>query len=213
MRKSIFIIALAIVISGCAAGKLPYQKSNSAKAQQAMAKAAEAEMEADIARGEPSLTMPKKPIVKREPVVAEAPDVKKQIIPEKRVNKLKSLKPVTKYPLKDGLPVWFYTPVYDGYIGSVGIAPRQTRGGMTAQKRVARMQAQKGLAKRINVLVKSELTVETTGVDTATVQHYRQKVTSLTREEADQFLTGFMVKDQFYDEKTKEYYIWMVLRR
>lgn len=127
--------------------------------------------------------------------------------------KIGSLKPETKYPMKNGFPVWFTTPVYDGYIGAVGIAPKQSRGGFTAQKRVARMQAQKNLAKQIEVLVKSEVNVETLGVDTETVQYYRQKITSLTREQVDQYLTGFKVMDEWIDEKTGEYYMWMVINR
>jgi len=203
MSKIIVVLAGALILSGCMGGKQkPAVRQDSAKAQQMKAQAAEAEMERDIATGNLTLEPPKK---------IDKP--LKTMPPAKKPMKLGSLKPQTKYPLKDGFPVWFFTPVYDGYIGAVGIAPKQVRGGFTAQKRVARMQAQKNLAKQINVLVKSELNVESLGVDSGTVQHYRQRVTSLTREQVDQYLSGFRVQDEWIDEKTDEYYMWMILER
>jgi hypothetical protein len=203
--RNIVLIAISIfVLAGCMpAKKKPVMvNQDSAAAQQARAAQADAEMDRDIAAGEPTLTMPK-PAMKPKP---------KPAFPKSK-SKLMSLKPKTKYSLKNGYPEWFYSSVYDGYIGAVGIAKKQLRGGYSAQKRVARMQAQKNLAKQINVLVKSEVNVETLGVDTATVQYYRQKVTSLTREQVDQFLTGFKVMDEWYDDKNEELYLWMVLRK
>jgi len=202
-RIFVFMIATAFV-AGCMG---PKQKTvvmqDSAKAQQMKAAQAEAEMDRDIAAGTPSLKMPATP--QKKPMTP--------IPPSKKPKKFGSLKPQTKYPMKNGFPVWFFTPVYDGYVGAVGIAPKQARGGFTAQKRVARMQAQKNLAKQIKVLVLSEVNVETLGVDSATVQYYRQKVTSLTREQVDLYLTGFKVQDEWIDEKSGEYYMWMVLSR
>jgi len=203
MKNIIFLLVAVLALTACGGGKQPYVKQDSAKAQQMKAAQAEAEMERDIANGEPILTMPE-PAQKPSAVMP----------PKKTPMKLGSLKPQTKYPVRNGgYPEWFYTPVYDGYIGAVGIAPKQNSGGFTAQKRVARMQAQKNLAKQISVLVNSEVRVETLGVDTDTVKYYRQKVESLTREQVDQYLTGFKVMDEWIDENTGEYYIWMVLDR
>jgi len=198
MKRLIVFLAMLVVATGCMSTK-SFVKQDSAKSQQAKAAVAQAEMDRDIESGTPSLSFADKPATKP---TASLPPVKKP-------SKLSSLKPQAKYPIKNGFPVWFYTPVYDGYIGAVGIAPKQR--SYTAQKRVARMQAQKNLAKQINVLVKSEVSVESLGVDSATVQYYRQKVTSLTREEVDQYLTGFKVQDEWIDEKSGEYYMWMVL--
>jgi len=201
MKKIVIsIIAIAVLI-GCGGGKKPVVMQDSAKAQQLKAAQAQAEMDRDIANGTPILTMPEKPSVKPSAIMP----------PSTKPMTLGSLKPQTKYPIRDGYPEWFYTPVYDGYIGAIGIAPKQNNGSITAQKKVARMQAQKNLAKQINVLVKSEVNVETLGVDTATVKYYREKVTSLTREQVDQYLTGFKVQDEWIDDNTGEYYMWMVL--
>ena len=207
MKKILVFTIAAVIAAGCMGPKAKtVVMQDSAKAQQMKAAQAEAEMERDIAAGQPSLTMPQ--------VKAPAPAKPSAVLPPaSKPSKLGSLKPQTKYPMKNGFPIWFTTPVYDGYIGAVGIAPKQNRGGFSAQKRVARMQAQKNLAKQISVLVKSEVKVETLGVDSSTVQHYRQKVTSLTREQADQFLSGFKVMDEWIDEASGEYYMWMVLER
>lgn len=207
MRIILLFLLTTAVFFGCmGAPKQSAVKQESAKAQQIKADQAQAEMERDIAAGTPSLTEPP----------ANAPAAQKPsavLPPASKPLKLGSLKPETKYPMKDGYPVWFYTPVYDGYVGAVGIAPKQPRGGISAQKRVARMQAQKNLAKQIEVLVKSEVNVETTAADYSTVEYYREKVTSLTKEQADQFLSGFKVMDEWVDEKTGEYYMWMILER
>ena len=208
MKRLLLLLVTVVVFTGCmtTSKKKTVVMQDSAKAQQMKAAHADAEMDRDIASGNLTLTPPaQKPVASAKPSGL--------MPPTKKPMKLGSLKPQTKYPLKSGFPVWFFTPVYDGYIGAVGIAPKQARGGFTAQKRVARMQAQKNLAKQINVLVKSEVRVETLGVDSATVQHYRQKISSLTREQVDQYLIGFRVKDEWIDEKTKEYYMWMVLEK
>ncbi|PLX69879.1 MAG: hypothetical protein C0603_02800 [Denitrovibrio sp.] len=208
MKNLIILMVSIVLLSGCmTAKKKTVVMQDSAKAQQMKAAQADAEMDRDIESGNLTLTPPP---TKQKPVL-DKPSA--MMPPTKKPMKLGSLKPQTKYPLKGGFPVWFYTPVYDGYIGAVGIAPKQPRGGFTAQKRVARMQAQKNLAKQINVLVKSEVRIESLGVDSATVQHYREKITSLTREQVDQYLTGFRVQDEWIDEKTSEYYMWMVLER
>lgn len=181
-------------------------KQNTVKKQQINADAAQAEMESDIKKGTPTLYEPQ--ITKTE----EKP-VEKPVMPAKNVTTLSSMNPQTKYPIKNGYPEWFYSSVYDGYIGAVGIAPKQPSGGMSAQKRVAKIQAQKNLAKQIEVLVRSEVTVESLNVDKAAVKYYREKVSTLTKENADQFLTGFKVMDEWIDESTGEYYMWMVLEK
>ncbi|MCD8554243.1 LPP20 family lipoprotein [Seleniivibrio sp.] len=208
--KTIAVLMIAsAVVFGCAAEKKKVVRHNSASSQQMMADAAQQEMEEDIQNGTVTL---------REPVLGVPQAVKpaeepKQPLPEKKVSSVMSLKPVTKYPIKNGYPEWFYTPTYDGYIGAVGIAPKQPNGGLAQQKRVARMNAQSGLAKQIDVLVKTELNLESTNVDRATVKYYEQKLSTLTKESADQYLSNYKVKDEWIDDRTGEYYVWMVLEK
>ncbi|MGD9808448.1 MAG: LPP20 family lipoprotein [Deferribacterales bacterium] len=209
MKRLLLFTLMLAVAAGCMTTKTAVKQDN-AKAQQAKAAAAQAEMESDIQAGTPSLDFAKELEAKPQPKPEEKP---KAVMPEKtQPSKLSSLKPQAKYPVREGgFPEWFYTPVYDGYVGAVGIAPKQK--SFTAQKRVAKMQAQKNLAKQIEVLVKSEVNVESLGVDSATVQEYRLKVTSLTKEQVDQYLTGFKVQDEWIDEKSGDYYVWMVLQK
>ena len=208
MKRLLLFALMLAVTAGCMTTKTAVKQDN-AKAQQARAAAAQAEMDRDIQAGTPSLDFAKELEAKPQNKPEEKPQA---VMPEKtQPSKLSSLKPKSKYPMKDGFPVWFYTPVYDGYVGAVGIAPKQK--SFTAQKRVAKMQAQKNLAKQIKVLVKSEVNVESLGVDSGTVQSYREKVTSLTREEADQYLSGFKVQDEWIDDSTGDYYMWMVLQK
>lgn len=206
MKKFLTASLIIAVAAGCVGTKPKpvVVRQDSAKAQQLKAEQAQAEMQRDIEAGTPILTMP--------PAAAE-PEQKPQAVmpPAKKPMKLGSLKPQTKYPIRNGYPEWFYTPVYDGYIGAIGIAPKGK--SITAQKRVARMQAQKNLAKQLNVLVFSEVSVESLGVDSATVQSYREKVSTLTKEQVDQYLQGFRVMDEWIDDNTGEYYIWMVLEK
>lgn len=209
MRTVAVLVIASAVIFGCAAEKKPVVKQNSGAVQRMQAEAAQQEMEEDIQNGTVTL---------REPVLNTPQNVKpaeepKQPLPEKNVLSVTSLKPIAKYPLKNGYPEWFYSPTYDGYIGAVGIAPKQPRGGMAQQKRLAKIQAQSGLAKQIEVLVNTELNLESTNVDRATVKYYQQKLSTLTKESADQYLSNYKVMDEWVDDRTGEYYLWLVLQK
>jgi len=212
MKALIIPVLAAAVAFGCTAEKKPVApvKQSSAAVQRANAEAAQQEMDEDIKSGVPTL---REPVIAAPQAVIRPKEEPKMTLPERTVSSVSSLKPVSKYPMKNGYPEWFYTPVYDGYIGAVGIAKKQPSGGMAAQKRVARMMAQKELAKQVEVLVTSELTLETLNVDRTTVKYYREKLTSLTKENTDQFLTDFKVQDEWLDERTGEYYLWMVLSK
>jgi hypothetical protein len=166
-------------------------------------------MEEDIRSGTPTLREP----VLNVPQVVKPVEEPKQMLPEKSVTSVMSLKPVTKYPLKNGYPEWFYTPTYDGYIGAVGIAPKQPKGGISQQKRLAKIQAQSTLAKQIDVLVNTEQNLETLNVDRPTVKYYQEKLTTLTKESADQYLTNYKIMDEWIDDRTGEYYLWLVLTK
>lgn len=158
-------------------------------------------------------TVPK-PIVKEEPkpVVKEEPVVN-NFVPKRNVKIGSSMRPVTKYPIENGYPVWFFTPNMDGYLGSVGVAGKQARGGISAQKRVAAALAQADLAKQIKVVVNAELTVEQTKVEASTVQYYRSKLSTLSRQKAEEYLKDFEIHDEWIDPNSNEYYVWLVLKK
>ena len=117
---------------------------------------------------------------------------------------------VSKYPMKDGYPVWFSYPGYDGYIGGVGIAKPQ-KNGYSVQRRVATVQAQADLARSVKVNVYNEFTSERLLVSKNTQQHYQEKFSTLSRQQVDDFIGNAVIMDEWLDEKTGELYIWVVL--
>ncbi len=116
----------------------------------------------------------------------------------------------TKYPIIDGYPAWFHTPDYDGYLGGVGIAKPQ-RAGYSAQKRIAVSLAQADLTRNIKVNVYNELISERVSINSTTAKHYQEKIETMSRQDADQYLNNPTVMDEWVDEKTGELYVWVVL--
>lgn len=84
---------------------------------------------------------------------------------------------------------------------------------MAVQKRVAYIAAQRELAANIRVLVSTEVTTEKLNIDTATVRYYESRLSTLSRHQAEEFLKDYQTLDEWIDPKTKEYYIWLVLRK
>lgn len=117
-----------------------------------------------------------------------------------------------KYPLVNGLPVWFSQPGYDGYIGGVGVAKPQS-GGYGQQKRAAVALAQADLIKSVSVNVYNESTDERYLVDTKTAQFYKEKFTVMSRHDAGEYIENPVVMDEWVNVKTGELYIWVVLPR
>lgn len=216
MKYAIITLVSIFVAAGCATTQqtsvVKPKPVSTAQHQQILADQAQEEMESDIQKGTPTLVEPPTYVpVKKAPV--NQPPATLAPIPVDKATNVMSLKPVTKYPIQNGYPVWFYNNMYDGYLGVVGIASKQPGGSVIKQKQVARMMAQKELAKQIEVLVRSDLTVTNTNVDTAAVKYYKTKVTSLTKEDADQYLSGYSVQDEWIDPSTGDYYMWMVLNK
>lgn len=117
----------------------------------------------------------------------------------------------TKYPIVNGYPVWFNNPYLDGYLGGVGVAKPQTRGGIGVQKRVAVALAQAEIARAIKVVVDSTLTTEKTVVDTKVAQYYKSKMDLLSRQQAEEYLQNTSVMDEWLNPDTGELFVWVVL--
>ncbi|MFH1096388.1 MAG: LPP20 family lipoprotein [Candidatus Desantisbacteria bacterium] len=116
---------------------------------------------------------------------------------------------IINYPLKDHSPIWVHQPNYEGMFGAVGIAKKQEKGGYTAQKRLAVIIAQAELAKQIEVMVDTELQTEKTMIN----QNYSSKLSSLSRQEAQQLIKNAVVKDEWIQPETGELYVWVVIER
>ncbi len=107
MKNLIIIMVSIVLLTGClTTKKKTVVMQDNAKAQQMKAAQADAEMERDIASGNLTLTPPpsvEKPAAEKPSAVLPPPT--------KKPMKLGSLKPQTKYPMKNGFPVWFFTPL------------------------------------------------------------------------------------------------------
>jgi len=132
---------------------------------------------------------------------------------KKHDDSVKDEGPQSKYPFKDGYPVWLYNPVYGGNLGAVGIAKPQTRGGYEAQKRLALTIAQAELAKQIEVLVDGELHTEKTVISRKDDEHYRSKLSSLSIQQSQQLIKNAIIKDEWIDPKKGDLYLWVVIER
>ncbi|MDR0453390.1 MAG: LPP20 family lipoprotein [Deferribacteraceae bacterium] len=117
----------------------------------------------------------------------------------------------TKYPIVDGYPVWFHRPGHDGYIGGVGIAPKQKSGDRIAQRRVAVTLAQADIARSIKVNINNELTSEKYLVDSKNQSYYKEKFSSMSKQQTNDYISNPQVMDEWTNEKTGEILVWVVL--
>jgi hypothetical protein len=119
----------------------------------------------------------------------------------------------TKYPLKNGYPVWFYNPDYDGYLGAVGIASKQAGKSFYQQQKLAKMLAEAELAKKIKVMVNTELNLKQTKIESGVMNYYRSRLETFSKHRAEEFLSNVVIKDQWLNPKTHELYVWLVLEK
>jgi hypothetical protein len=119
----------------------------------------------------------------------------------------------SKYPMLNGYPIWFYSPVYDGYFGGVGVAKPQKSGGIPVQRKVAVALAQADLARSIETAVNNEYTSERNSVDKKTESYYIEKFSTMSRQEAEQLLKNPTVIDEWLNEQTGELYVWVAIKK
>ncbi len=130
------------------------------------------------------------------------------------LNLAKREAPKTKYPIVNGLPVWVSNPNYGGVLGGVGVAKRIPGKGYAEQKRLAKQIALADLAKQVELVVKTELTKVEVNVDTKTLQYYKKKFSSYSEQEVrEMVIKNAVIEDEWLDPKTRELYIWVVLKR
>jgi hypothetical protein len=161
------------------------------------------------------------PVVSEKPIVSEKPKPTPKPVPESVAEKPRPGASVSaasipgrtaKYPMKDGYPVWYSSPVYGGYIGGVGVALPQN-GGYPVQRRVAITLAQADLARSVKVDVNNEFTSERTLIDTATQSAYREVYSSISRQSAEGLIANPVVKDEWLNPNTGDLFIWVVIER
>lgn len=174
------------------------------------AKAHFEELELEAEKKPEELTLPE---TKEEAIMPTVKE-KRQIQKKKPIPKVVAKKEVkSKYPVKNGLPIWVYNPNYKGYLGAVGIAKKTAKGGYPEQKRLAIMIAQSNLAKQINLLVNAEVYTEKLRISKKDYEIYKSKLKSLSKQEAQAYLRNTVVKDEWIDPKTGDLYVWVVLEK
>lgn len=121
--------------------------------------------------------------------------------------------PTSKYPMKDGFPVWVSDPNYGGVLGGVGIARKIPGKGYAEQRRLAKNIALADLAKQVEVIVKTELSKIEINIDTKTLQEYKKRFSSYSEQEVRAMLIrNAVIEDEWVDPRTGELYVWVVIK-
>ncbi len=170
------------------------------------------ELEVEADKKPEDLTLPDYSKKKTIKAIPEKPKtktaIKKYIPPKEKIFKVK-----TKYPIKNGYPVWVFNPNYNGYLGAVGIAKKIKGKGYPEQKRIAVMVAKSNLAKQIRLVVNSEVYTEKLRISRKDYEEYKSKLRSLSKHSAHAYLKNVVVKDEWIDPKTGDLYVWVVLEK
>lgn len=211
--KIIVTLYFILQILGCASTS--YQiKQDSAGVQQQRAQKGFEELDKETSP-ERSVSPSSQTVEKSPESVVETKSVEKSS-PDKVENK--SLGKSSEYPFKDGRPIWFYDPFYDGYLGALGIARKNAaRGGYAGQKRLAKTLARAELAKQIRVFVSTELNTTRTSVSVNSkdrvYENYKSTLSTLSVHRAEEVVRDAVIKDEWTDPANGDLYIWLVLEK
>jgi len=158
-----------------------------------------------------------KPAPKNEQTATKEDSKPKQIITEKESPDKVAEKRLEKnhYPLKDGKPVWFWEPNYDGYLGAIGIARKNAAPqGYAGQLRLAKTLALAELAKQIKVVINTEATLERTqSSKNNVVSYYKSKFSTSSKHTAEEIIQDAIIKDEFVDPANGDLYVWLVIEK
>jgi len=209
LRIFFITICAVFIITGCSYTK-PQVKQNSVSHQQSEANKAFNELDSET--GEPQI---------KEPEFGKSvdqPDMKKTSLIEEKKSPLSVVEKKgsndTKFPLKDGRPVWIYDANYEGYFGAIGIARKSSvRGGYAAQKRLAKTLAQAELAKQLKVFVNTELNIESKRILSKVSNTYTSKLSSLSVHKSEEILQNAIILDEWVDPKNGDLYVWLVIEK
>ena len=104
-------LPLILILSACSSQPTPKEKNPSVAQQQSSADKAYDELDAEINEIERVVVEPKRKIVKRPVATKSEPTTsKRKIVSRNRTVTTKTTQ--TKYPLQNGLPVWFFSARY-----------------------------------------------------------------------------------------------------
>lgn len=114
--------------------------------------------------------------------------------------------------LESAHPAWFNNPNLDGYFGAVGIAANKAE-GYSKQKRLAISIAREVLAKQLNLIVESDLSIENELVKKGMSEEYTSKLKSISTHSSKEILRDAVTKGEWTDPATGELYIWLVIEK
>lgn len=227
-KKALVSLISMIFLISCMAEKTTSQKVNQAPAhvQQERAKKAFEELDRETGDAKPTPKVEEKRVEEKkvekpapkveEPVVKEEPKPKQVIVEKESPNKIVEKKlEKGSYPLKDGKPIWFWEPNYDGYLGAVGIARKNAAPqGYAGQLRLAKTLALAELAKQIRVVINTEATLERTqGISNNVVTYYKSKFSTLSKHTAEEIIQDAVIKDEYKDPSNGDLYVWVVIEK
>ena len=206
MRALIFLTAV-LLIASCGpktkqAKTQPPPPSKEEQIQKAQRAFEELEREAGKPAKDLTLEEPPLPQTKKEEKLKKSP-----------IEITKREAPKTKYPFKNGLPVWVSNPNYGGYLGGVGIAKKIPGKGYAEQRRLAKHIALADLAKQVEIIVKTELEKIEINVDTSRLKYYKKKFSAYSEQEVrPMVIKNAVIEDEWIDPKTGELYLWVVIK-
>lgn len=213
MNFKIFICLsfLLTLLFGCATTNKSIKQHSKAQQQLEAQKAFE-ELDREVESPtleEPMFEKPKQPEMQK---TIGTPVVKPEEKPREQVAMEKKLDRTTKFPMKDGRPVWFYDPNYDGYFGAIGVARKSsTKGGYATQKRLAKTLAQAELSKQLKVFVDTELTTTKERILSKISESYRSTLETLSVHKSQELLENAQIIDEWIDPNSGDLYVWLVL--
>lgn len=118
----------------------------------------------------------------------------------------------SRYPMRDGYPVWYYNPGYGGLFGEVGSAGPAEGGDLARQERTAYLKARGDLIKKFMVMIRSECNEsQKSSVVNGVVKDFVQKIDCTTIEHISLPLDYTRIQDRWVNPKTGELFLWVVL--
>ena len=116
-----------------------------------------------------------------------------------------------KYPIKGGFPVWVMNPNYDGYLGAVGIAKKES--DSRGQRMTALRIAQSELAKTLVLMIDSKLSINESVKEKGLSFEYLSTLRSASKQDTKRLINDSIVKDKWLDKKTGDLYLWVVIEK
>ncbi len=106
-------------------------------------------------------------------------------------------------------PPWILNPFYQGYIGAVGVARKDKNLSLTEQREIAIAVAQGHISQIIRTVISSNfIKIERYNYNK---KKYKKIIKFLSKQSSEAYLKHIVIKDEWIDKKTGDYYVWVIL--